>query len=486
MKISINKEIYKDKVYACWLGKNIGGTMGAPYEGKPEILDIHGFTSPKGEPLPNDDLDLQLAWLLAMEHVGPAKLDANILAWYWRFIYPNWNEYGTGKNNLRMGLLPPLSGEFRNETWKHSNGAWIRSEIWACLAPSFPEIAMKYAIMDASVDHGISEGTIAEMFTAALESLAFSETDIKTVINKALEYIPEDSRVTKSVKLVIDEYNKNTPWKEVRNKIVEENKELGWFQAPGNIAFVILGLLYGEGDFLQSLIYAINCGDDTDCTGATVGAILGIMGGRKAIPSDLADYIGDKIITCSIDASCGKTSFPKTCTELSERVIRLMPVVMLGNTVEVEYSNEDSCELIVAQSGMPFDARSYKADFDRYLSRSPYSFDINDHGLAATVEYKGEPVIKKGETIEIKVRFLNRTFMPQWLKIKVYEPAGWEAEYTKSVQLLHQTTAEPPEAFWELKISAPDGNIEAINSIPVVVEMGNYSMPVTIPLVILG
>ena len=24
---------YKDKVKACWLGKNIGGTLGAPFEG---------------------------------------------------------------------------------------------------------------------------------------------------------------------------------------------------------------------------------------------------------------------------------------------------------------------------------------------------------------------------------------------------------------------------------------------------------------------
>ncbi len=486
MKILINKEVYKDKVYACWLGKNIGGTMGAPYEGSREMNDIHGYNSPKGEPLPNDDLDLQLVWLLAMEKVGPTKLDANTLAWYWRYIYPHWNEYGTGKNNLRVGLLPPLSGEFKNEAWKHSNGAWIRSEVWACLAPGYPEIAMKYAIMDASVDHGISEGTIAEMFTAALESLAFLETDVKTVINKALQYIPENSRVTKSVKLVIDEYNKKTPWKEVRQKIVEENKDLGWFQAPGNIAFTVLGLLYGEGDLLQSLIYAINCGDDTDCTGATVGAILGILGGTKAIPTELSEYIGDRIITGSLDGSCGEIPFPKSCTELSERVIRLMPTVMLGNTVEVEYVKSESSELILEKSGWPFEAHLYKEEFDRYLARSPYSFDINEQGMCVTVEFNSEPVIKKGESIELRVRFRNWTFMPQWLKIKVYQPEGWDAEYTKSVQLLHHTNETYPEAFWNLKITATDGEVEAVNRIPIVVEVGNFAMPVTIPLVLLG
>ena len=58
MDILINRKLYRDKVHACWIGKNIGGTMGGPFEGKPDLQDIHGYTTPKGEPLPNDDLDL--------------------------------------------------------------------------------------------------------------------------------------------------------------------------------------------------------------------------------------------------------------------------------------------------------------------------------------------------------------------------------------------------------------------------------------------
>lgn len=57
--INLNFEEYKDKVRACWLGKNIGGTMGAPYEGKRQALDIQGFATDFGKPLRNDDLDLQ-------------------------------------------------------------------------------------------------------------------------------------------------------------------------------------------------------------------------------------------------------------------------------------------------------------------------------------------------------------------------------------------------------------------------------------------
>lgn len=49
MKLNFNE--YKDKVYACWTGKNIGGTIGGPYEGKREVLDVKGFATKSGEPL---------------------------------------------------------------------------------------------------------------------------------------------------------------------------------------------------------------------------------------------------------------------------------------------------------------------------------------------------------------------------------------------------------------------------------------------------
>ena len=46
--MKLNFEEYKSKVYACWTGKNIGGTIGGPYEGKREILNVTGFTTKPG------------------------------------------------------------------------------------------------------------------------------------------------------------------------------------------------------------------------------------------------------------------------------------------------------------------------------------------------------------------------------------------------------------------------------------------------------
>ena len=133
----INRSEYRDKVLGCWTGKNIGGTLGAPMEGRREIFDVKFYVQDlKGKPAPNDDLDLQLIWLLAVEENGIYQVNERVLGEYWlSHITGPWNEYGVGKVNMANGLVPPLSGAFNNEQWKNSNGAWIRSEIWACLFP---------------------------------------------------------------------------------------------------------------------------------------------------------------------------------------------------------------------------------------------------------------------------------------------------------------------------------------------------------------
>ena len=81
--ITFTNEFLRDKIYACWLGKNIGGTLGTPYEGQRDMHDIQGFASKPGEPLPNDDLDLQLVWLRAVTEWGPDAINSKLLGEYW-------------------------------------------------------------------------------------------------------------------------------------------------------------------------------------------------------------------------------------------------------------------------------------------------------------------------------------------------------------------------------------------------------------------
>ena len=48
-----------------------------------------------------------------------------------------------------------------------------------------------------------------------------------------------------------------------------------------NTGSIIAALLYGEGDFVKTLIAAFNFGWDADCNAATAGTILGVMKGYR-------------------------------------------------------------------------------------------------------------------------------------------------------------------------------------------------------------
>ncbi|MDP3180570.1 MAG: ADP-ribosylglycohydrolase family protein, partial [Bacteroidota bacterium] len=51
-----------------------------------------------------------------------------------------------------------------------------------------------------------------------------------------------------------------------------------------NAAYIVIGLLYGEGDFEKTMEISTRCGQDSDCNPASAGGILGTMLGYSAIP----------------------------------------------------------------------------------------------------------------------------------------------------------------------------------------------------------
>ncbi|NLG26469.1 MAG: ADP-ribosylglycohydrolase, partial [Chloroflexi bacterium] len=148
--ILLNEQDYRDRVYACWLGKNIGGTLGAPDECKKYTHSLSYYDPLPDKSAPNDDLDLQLVWLVMLEKEGlPPRLAD--FGRYWStylFKYP-WNEYGFCSRNLARGLTPPISGWFENY-YVDEMGSPIRSELWACIAPADPQAAAALAWMDSA------------------------------------------------------------------------------------------------------------------------------------------------------------------------------------------------------------------------------------------------------------------------------------------------------------------------------------------------
>ncbi|WOO39405.1 ADP-ribosylglycohydrolase family protein [Rubellicoccus peritrichatus] len=267
----------REKILGCWLGKSVGGTLGMPFEGAAGPLKLTEADLNMPEFLPNDDLDLQIVWAhhLKQRAAGaPISPDLFSEAWSKHIVFP-WDEYGITHRNDKYGIKGALRGSFDNY-FGEGMGAAIRSEIWACIAPGNPEKAMALAWNDAAVDHS-GEGIWAEVFLASLESRAFVETDIDTLIAASCADLPSDSKLRHAIELTQEWWKRSEDWVKVRGEILEAYPYTNFTHVIPNLAFTVLGLLAGKGDFTESVLIATNCGWDTDCTGATVGSILGII-----------------------------------------------------------------------------------------------------------------------------------------------------------------------------------------------------------------
>lgn len=471
---------YRKKVLGCWMGKNIGGTLGAPMEWRRQVNDVSFYTQKlSGEPLPNDDLDIQLVWLIALEEQG-VDIDAIALSDYWcLYVTPHWAEYGTGKVNMRSGLLPPLSGTFRN-AYRHSCGAFIRTEIWACIAPGMPAVAAGYALRDAILDHGSGEGTWAAVFTAALESAAFVVSNVQDLVDIGLSYIPEDCGVAAAVRCARECHRHGMDWKEARDAILcdhrgsshmgnpsltsPEDREKGFhegvqgYDAPSNIAILVFGLLYGGTDFDKMICTTVNCGEDTDCTGATAGAIYGMMHGIDAIPERWITPIGRGIRTVSInlgDLGAG-WQVPATIDNLTERTGKIARRVLMRHGMEGMLSDDES-----ATPGQVEMDRLISTDhgerFRDAMTMTTHTFPF----FTVRVDLDEEPVVRDAVPKTIRVTIENTYKVQANLSLRWHMPDGWAVRPAASgvVQSLPAGLGKPVKLEFELETERVRGAV---------------------------
>lgn len=310
-----------ERILGCIRGKAIGGTLGTPHEGKMDLLSLTYYDPVPHGVLPNDDFDIQLLFLEAVEASG-GRVEANMLAraWLERMTFP-FDEYGVATLNLKRGLLPPLTGTFDNP-FLSCMGSPIRSELWALLAPGRPALAAWFALQDSIIDHGL-ESAAGEMFFSAFESLAFAgEKDFRGLAEQALRYTPPATETAKALRFTLDKSRK-LGWVDLRQAILDRFGSPNFTEAPQNIAFTIIGLLYFPDDFEKALLATTNCGYDTDCTAATIGAIWGLVKGDR-FPPRWTRPIGTDIL-----ASHGvwDLAVEKPAPDLARHVMRVRKLV---------------------------------------------------------------------------------------------------------------------------------------------------------------
>ncbi len=408
----IDRKVFRDKVFACWLGKNIGGTLGAPHECKRHTHALEFYDPVPTKAAANDDLDLQLVWLKCLEDEG---LDPSVaqLADHWgRYArsYP-WNEYGFFMRNYARGLRPPVAGCFENY-FVDEMGSPIRSEIWACLHAGDPQAAARMAWKDSAVDHAGGEGTCGEMFWAAVEAAAFVESDPLTLIRIGLEMIPLSSHVARSIREAVWCRENGLAWGYARERIESRFGHLQPCNAVPNHGFTLIGWLYGK-DFGDCLCKAVNCGYDTDCTGATLGSLLGILGGAAAIPARWLRPIGTRIVlhpfTRGFDPPTDIRDLTDRTVALAERAAKAKKDVAFGPKTQLP---RDLLTRLF-RNRLAIEARAQ--DIHMGVARVG--------GRDVALHYGGEPVLRPGIGREVSV-----TVDGKERRAAITVPAGWKAE----------------------------------------------------------
>jgi ADP-ribosylglycohydrolase len=309
---SITYDAYRAKVFGCWLGKSIGGTLGGPWEGRTPPRELTYYDPVPTAILENDDLDLQLVWLARLRESG-FPITGTLFARAWPENIQAWpDEYGVCIRNLAHGLRPPLSGAYDN-AFTAGMGAAIRTELWACLAPGDPALARRLAREDARSDHA-GEGVYAAEFLATIESLTFVESDRETLIDAGLQAIPTQCRVARAVRFVREEWARQPDRAVVFERLNRSHGQQNFTDVAINLAIVVLGWYAGGGDFGRAILAAVNCGYDADCTCATLGAILGLID-PQGIGEEWKKPIGEKV---AIGGYITGIAAPATLDELTD------------------------------------------------------------------------------------------------------------------------------------------------------------------------
>ncbi len=319
---------YIEKVYAGVLGKIIGVYLGRPFEGWQyeqiirELGEISYYVHEKrGVPLvvTDDDISGTFTFLRALpDHGNSLDLTPEQIGKTWlnylieRKTILWWGGLGNSTEHtaylrLKHGIPAPRSGsiETNGPIVAEQIGAQIFIDGWAMVAPGDPALAADLARRAGSVSHA-GEAIYGAQCLAAMEAQAFVESDIDALIDTGVSVIPKDSTIYRMIADLRGWYAKDKDWRATFHRIEDKygyKDYIGGCHMVPNHALIILGLLYGQGDFQKSLLVCNTCGWDTDCNSGNLGCLMGIRNGLAGFEgaADWRGPVADRIYLPTMD-----------------------------------------------------------------------------------------------------------------------------------------------------------------------------------------
>lgn len=348
---AFSSEFVADRILGGWLGRSAGCLLGKPVEktqragikellqsnntwplsdyvtgiGIPEdLLQKYPWNRHSGKEslkenidcmTEDDDMNYPMVNLYAAELYGEAITTENIIQ-SWLEMMPVLSTFTAE----RVAYLNVLNGIPVDETARYRNpyrewiGAQIRADLWGWISPAQPNRAADFAWRDASLSH-TGNGIYGEIFIACAIAASFKYTDMRDIINEALKFIPQASRLYKAITYVLSLPVEETPWEDVLDLLYEKFGQYHWVHTINNAALVTAALISSKGDFERAVCNVVMGGWDTDSNGATAGSIMGTMLGASQLPEKWISPLKNKI------RSSIKGFDNITFTELAERTV---------------------------------------------------------------------------------------------------------------------------------------------------------------------
>jgi ADP-ribosylglycohydrolase len=264
---------------------------------------------------PDDDIHYSIAGLCIMETYGPSFSWSDVADW-WISHFPlsalctaeaqamlnyasrtaRWGSDGGERSNATAEFCRRNRNPYRE--WI---GAQIRSDPWAWVAAGNPQLAAEFAFRDASWTH-TANGIYGSMFFAALQSASFVVKDPRELIKIGLSEIPAECDLALAIHKTVAICATANDWQAAMEKLEQHIYGLSEHlmnpvHTINNACLCIVALLFSNGEPLSAMSIAVMAGLDTDCNGATVGAISGALAGGSRFNNSLSAKLNNRIVT---------------------------------------------------------------------------------------------------------------------------------------------------------------------------------------------
>lgn len=305
-EVTLSKTVLQDKIKGGWAGQVIGVTFGGPTEFKYKgtmindyqpIVWYDGYISKTMTDAPGlyDDLYMDLTFVDVFEKEGlDAPIESHAKA-YANAEYVLWHANQAGRYNILNRIPAPQSGHWLNNPHADDIDFQIEADFSGLMSPGMPNTA---ATIGDGIGHimNYGDGWYGGVYVGAMYSLAFVSNDVHYIVKEALKTIPSESTFYKCIQDVIQWHEQypndwKSNWFEIQKKWSDDvGCPDGVFDAFNidaklNAAYIVLGLLYGNGDFTKTMEISSRAGQDSDCNPSSAGGVLGTMLGYDSIPA---------------------------------------------------------------------------------------------------------------------------------------------------------------------------------------------------------